>query len=812
MPPAMIGRSLRSRSVGALAIVLGATWGACSSTPAEEPSNGSGSGTGAATGTGGSGTGTGTGGTGTGAGAGGSGGEEPTKKPSVSVPPLFIGSGGFGFAVGSAFPGASAPQGLAKVGPDTSGPWGTISFLHYSGYWYFDDTIRAFSHLHLHGTGATDYGVLGIMPTDAFDASRTTAEGHSSSFDKKTESATPGRYSVTLDRGAIRVDIAATTHAAHHRFGYPAAKSAHVVIDLDHHLESGTVSDAEIVLVPAEQRLRGRLHSMGGMSKGFGGYDVFFEARTKSAWTDAQVWSNGTPPAAGTQASGTGVGVALAFDVTKGAPVELLVGLSLVSPEGAAANLEAEIPTFEFDATAARTAKAWDALLGTVRVEGGGQDDRDMATAALYHAFLMPTIQSDTDGAYRAMDGQVRTADGFRYVSDLSLWDTYRTLHPLYGLIAPDRALDAVRSLHEKAKAGGFFPKWPIATGESGTMIGASADVVVADAWVKGIQGFDVEGAYSILRAAALDPVAPAGGRGGRDGSEAYMKLGYMPAPRGGSVSLTTEYANDDLALAELAAGLGHDADAAAFRARGRGWRKLFDPATGLLWPKDESGNWSSPHTDPTFFSEDYVEANAWQSAWMVAADADGLVELYGSKEALVARLDEMFEQTKAELAELDPADTLRTGAMRPYYWGGNEPDIHAPYLFAQVGGRPDLTQKWVAWSRANLFGSGPDGLPGNDDGGTMSAWWLFSALGFSPIAGTDRYVIGTPLFPHAEIAVAGGTFTVDAKEVSPKNVYVQSVTLNGAPLAAPSLRHADLVAGGSLEFVMGPSPSAWGR
>jgi predicted alpha-1,2-mannosidase len=433
-------------------------------------------------------------------------------------------------------------------------------------------------------------------------------------------------------------------------------------------------------------------------------------------------------------------------------------------------------------------------------------------TAALYHLYLMPTIQSDVSGRYRGFDGQVHAADGFRYVSDLSLWDTYRTLNPLYALIAPDRARDVVRSMHEMAKQGGAFPKWAIATGDSGTMIGASAEVVVADAFLKGVTDFDADGAYAILRAAALDPVAPPGGRGGRDHVESYMEYGYVPADvTDRSASHTTEYANDDFALAALAEGLGHTADAALLRQRALGYRKLYDPGSGFLWARNSDGSWASSHVDPTSFAADFVEANAWQSLWMVALDADGLAELAGGRAPLLGRLTEMFDRTRQDYEQIDFTNQLTSGAQRPYYWSANEPDINAGYLFAQLG-RPELTQKWVAWLRATQYTPGPEGLPGNDDGGTMSAWFVWSALGFYPLVGSDRYVLGAPLFTHAEVAVPGGTFTIDAPEVSDTNVYVQAVELSGAPLAVAEIRHADLKAGGSLTFHMGPRPSSWAR
>ena len=734
-------------------------------------------------------------------------------RASPPVAPLFIGSGGFAYAVGSATVSAAAPQGLVKVGPDTKGAWGTIRFLHFAGYYYGDDTILGFSHLHLHGTGAPDYGVLAVMPTDAFDPAHPSADGHASTFQKASESATPGRYAVTLDRGGIAVELTATEHAAHHRYTYPAgAAEAHVIVDLDHHLDSGSVKDADVTLDPAAQRIRGRLRSLGGMSSGFGGYDVFFEARTRAPWTEALVWHDEAAPAPGTSASGAHVGLELAFDVSDGAPVELQIGLSLVSIEEAAKNLAAEMPAWSFDDTAKRTAGEWDHLLGAVRVEGGTDAERAMMEAALYHLYLMPTVQSDVSGSYRGMDGAVHQADGFRYVSDMSLWDTYRTLHPIYALLAPDRALDSVRSLAARGEHAGFFPRWPIATGEAGTMIGASAEIVVADAFVKGITGFDAEGAYQTLRAAAMDPTAPPGGRGGRDHVEPYMELGYVPADKtGGSVSHTTEYANDDLALAGLADGLGHADDAAALRARATGYRKLYDPDTGFLWAKNADGSWATQHVDPTSFGDEFVEANAWQSMWMVALDADGLAEAAGGRSALLAKLEEMFDDTKEDYDQIDFTQPLTAGAQRPYYWAANEPDIDAAYLFALLG-RPSLTQRWVAWLRATQYTAGADGLPGNDDGGTMSAWFVFSALGLYPLAGSDRYVLGAPLFPKAVVQVAGGTLTIEAPGVSDTNVYVQSVELDGAPLDKAEIRHADIAGGGTLTFHMGPRPSTWGE
>lgn len=740
--------------------------------------------------------------------------EVPTAEPTRVEDPLAyadprIGSGGFGFANGSAFPGAAAPFGLAKVGPDTRGPYDTINFLHYSGYWAGDDQVRMFSHLHLHGTGATDYGVLGVMPIDAFEDSRFSAPGYESSFDKATETASPGYYAVTLDRGSIRSELTATRHAAHHRHGYPAGtKEGHVVFDLDHHLSGGEVTQAEFTLEPEAQRIRGKLHHVGGMSGGFGGYDVFFDARTRAPWKAARVWSNGAAPAEGVSGSGTKVGFALSFDLGADAAVELRVGLSFVSLENATENLEAEIPGWDFDGTRAKTAAAWGDLLGRMTIWGGTETERRMFYSSLYRAFLMPTASSDVDGRYR-YGGEERIAEGFSFLTDQSLWDTYRTVTPLYSLVAPEAALDTVRSLHAMAEISGFYPKWPIATGEAGTMIGASADVVLADSYIKGVTEFDAEGAYEIARRAAADTADPPGGRGGRNHAVPYMQHGYVPASIGRSASHTLEYAHNDLALGLFARALGKADDAAMFTERAKNHRNLFDPVTGFIRARDESGVFVEDPYNPYSLSDHYAEANGWHSLW-AQHDIPGIAELLGGQEPFVAKLQRFFDESVTDLEQRPIEDTFASGAPRNAYWHGNEPDIHAAYGFAQVG-RADLTQKYIRWVAKAHYNDGPGGLPGNDDGGTLSSWYLFTAAGFYPIPGTDRYILGAPFFPRLEILVRGATLVVEAPAVSDENIYVQSVTWNGKTLDNPEILHGDLAQGGTLRFEMGPSPGPFG-
>jgi predicted alpha-1,2-mannosidase len=726
----------------------------------------------------------------------------PVDDPLVWVDPT-IGTGGFGYAYGSCFAGAAAPNGLMKAGPDTEGgKYGSADFIHYSGYWAGDPRIRAFSHLHLHGAGGTDYGVLALMPTTAFDPGKLHADDYGSTFDKGTEKIAPGSYSVTLDAGNTRVEIAATLHAAIHRYTFDASGGANVVFDLDHDLV-GQVSSAAVTLSPADNSFTGQLHAIGNLSHHYGGYDLYFAGHINRPWLTHAVWSSAAAPGDGLSAMGQGVGWTLGFDPTAG-PVEVELAVSLVSVAGAQANLAAEMPAFDFDATASTTAGAWRALLGRVLVDGGDAHQRHIFYTALYHAFLMPSVASDVDGHFR-FAGTEGVASDFRFLTDMSLWDTYRTLNPLYVLLAPEVARDAVRSLVEMRQRGGFFPQWPIATGDSGAMIGASAEVVIADAYVKGVTNFDAAAAYDLLRAPALDPSAPVASLGGRDQVGQYDSYGYVIANNSRSVSITTEYATDDFALGQLAAALGKSDDAAHLAARAQNWRHLYDSGTGFLRSRNADGSWGDPQFDPLEFSRDYAEANAWQTVWAAPHDLDGLTSLMGGADAATQKLEMFFSQAQQDLMAHPIEKDVSNIGPRPYYWQGNEPDIHALYWFSRLG-HPDRTQYWLSWVRASLYSDTVGGLPGNDDGGTMSAWYVLNALGFYPLPGSDRYFLGAPLFSSARLMQPSGTLEILGVNASPDNPLVTSVTLDGMPLNV-EVSHAALRAGQSLRFEMGPLP-----
>ncbi len=729
----------------------------------------------------------------------------PLPLPEVGDPlPLvdpMIGTGGVAFAYGSSFVGAAVPHGLVKVGPDTKGPFGTVNFQHFSGYYAEDDIVQAFTHMHLHGAGVADLGILAVLPVRGFDPQRTSVVDYEIGFAKADEHPAAGSYRVTLD-GNIDVELVATARGAHHVYQFNTPRGE-LMIDLAKTLAGGEIRDAEIHLNADGQRLWGRMFHRGGMSGSFGGHELYFAARTRQPWSSSMVWSGGTPAVDGRDASGTGVGAMMVFD--GGGPVELQVALSLVSAAAAEANLAAELPAWDVAATRAAAEAAWRRKLEVVKVTGGSEAERRTFYTSLYHAFLMPTFIGDADGGYLlAGAAGPAMADGFQMMSDFSLWDTYRTVHPLYAWLAPESARDSTYSLVTLGEGLGGCPRWPIVIGESGTMLGASCDIAVADAMVKGIargdSAFEAR-AWTLLREAAMSPTVPPLGRGGRDHVEAYMQIGYVPATVGRSVSHTTEYAHDDAALAELATALGHTADAAALRDRSHGWRALYDPAVGFLRARAADGTFPGPGPDdfdPLELSDDYAEANAWHSLWMAGAhDPDGLAELLGGREAAIAKLTEFFTQARLHWETADPS---AANFPRPYYWHGNEPDLNAAFLFAQWGA-PELTQDWSRWILDTHYSDQPDGVAGNDDGGTLGSWFVFTSLGLYPIPGTDRYIVTAPIFEQARVIVDGHELVIVATGASSRDRHVRRVLVDGVALTGWELTHAQLESAARIEY-----------
>jgi predicted alpha-1,2-mannosidase len=714
----------------------------------------------------------------------------PSAEPLTQWVDPRIGTGGVGFAVGTTYPGPQMPFGMAKPGPDTSKNGKSEGFSHCSGYAYDDDTIEAFSLARLHGAGIADYGGVALMPTVGMTAQKARPRSHGSRFSHDTETVKPGYYAVTLADSAVRVELTATPRVGIMRFTFPAGADEVVLLDAAHVLADGnTIAGAEVTVDPGKREVSGLSHVEGSYSSRSGGVRLYFVARFERPFAGQGTYAGGVMGAEAS-AKGDGAGAYLRFDASSPS-VEVAVGLSYVDVAHARANLEAE--GVAFDAARAAAEATWSARLGVLRLDARSDRDRRIAYTALYHTAMMPTLASDADGAYRGIDGEVHRAEGFRYFTDFSLWDTYRTMHPLVTLLYPSDARELAASLGAMAKDGGFVPRWPLGTGETGGMVGDGGTIVLADTYVKGVRDWDAAGAYEVAKRQATTAKVP--GKGGRDSVEEYISLGYVPKETGSnSAGITLEYASADHALGELAAALGHVEDADVFHARGKSWERIYDERSHFFVGRRRDGTIDEPV--PTSMSQDFSEGTPWHYNFMVPHDAEGLAARMG-KDMLVARAEQLF--TRAACGSPTPAFL-----PNPYYWASNEPVLFSGWIFSAVGDR-ERTARWTRWTTLTHYGDGPDGLPGNDDGGTMSAFYLFASLGLYPIAGTDRYVLGAPLFPRATLALAGGTLTVDAPAASKQHRFPRAVARDGVPVGA-ELHHAEL-AGATLSFDLATTP-----
>lgn len=719
----------------------------------------------------------------------------PPASPSTEVRPL-IGTGGLGFGVGSIPPGPTLPFGLAKPGPDTALDGSAPSFEHCAGYWYEDNEIRGFSQLHLSGTGVPDYGVIMLMPALALPAGPLKESVWSSRLEHRNEQASVGYYKIQLVPSAITVEIGATAHTALYRLSYPSGQEANLILSLGHGLGSAKTRDGQLQIDVAKREVTGWLHHEGSLSGGRGGgYRVDFVMRFDQPIVRTETFGKRARIAASTSTSGPDAGAVLTFSpAAAGGVVRVQIALSFIDLDTARQNLTEEWMEYDLDRARAKATEAWDRVLRRVEVEGGTPAFRHAFYTALFHAHHMPTLFTEAGGRYRGLDGQVHQASGFTYYSDFSLWDTFRTLHPLMTLIEPETQLDFDRTLVAMMREGSRIPKWPLATRDANSMIGYHGETVLAHSYLSGVRDFDVEEAYRQMKAAAWDPRDAVGQGSGRkrDCMGAYLTHGYCPSDiEGGSVSKTVENAFSDFVLSRFASALGHDSDAALFSARANGWSHLFNARSGYLEGRKSDGSFAAAFQED-LFGNDYIEGNARQWSTFVPHDPHGLAAKLGGDDALVAQLGRLFENA---------AMTERTPLPDPWYWAGNEPDIHAPYMFAELG-RPDLTGRWVRWIMEKRYDDTPAGLPGNDDGGTMSAWYVFSALGLYPKIAEARYVLGRPLFSKATLHFAGGRdFVIRATGSNDSQSQVKRVTLNGAILSDPYIRHEDIVRGGALVF-----------
>jgi len=698
---------------------------------------------------------------------------------------------------GNTYPGAQSPFGMVQLSPDNGLPgWDRIS-----GYFYPDSTISGFSHTHLSGTGAGDLYDISFMPVTLPYHEAAAPLGIHSKFSHQNEQAHAGYYKVKLTDYNIDVELTATPRCGIQRYTFPDAQSA-IFLDLKKAMNWDATTDSYIEVVDSVT-VRGYRFSEGWAR----GQRVYFETRFSKPFTAVHIDSSAIQSSVDsitkmTKRIGTAFKARFDFKTSTGEQVTISTALSGVSMDGASKNLKAEVPTDDFDHYLKQAESSWNKELGKIAIQTVDKEAKVKFYTALYHSMLAPTIFGDVDGAYFGADRKIHQAEGWTNYSTFSLWDTYRASHPLFTYLDPNRVNDMVKSFIAFYEQHGRLPVWNIYGSETDMMIGNHAIPVIVDAYLKGIGDFDVNKALEACVATAnIDNYRGIG---------LYKKLGYVPYDvadkhnaENWSLSRTLEYAFDDHCIAVMADKMGNKAVATTFFARAKNYKNVYNSATSFMQPRDSHGAFVKPF-DPEEYSAHICESNAWQYFWSVQHDIPGLIDLVGGNERFGQKLDSMFTFHPSDTSKLPIFSTGMIGQ----YAHGNEPSHHAIYLFNAIG-QPWKTQQYAAEVMEKLYLNNPSGLSGNDDCGQMSAWYVFSALGFYPVDPVSgRYEIGTPLFEHSEFKLANGKkFTIKANHVNKTNIYIQSITLDGKPLETSYITHEQIMSGATLVFQMGSKP-----
>lgn len=695
---------------------------------------------------------------------------------------------------GNTYPGAQAPFGMVQLSPDNGLPgWDRIS-----GYFYPDSTIAGFSHTHLSGTGAGDLYDISFMPVTLPYKEAEAPLGIHSKFSHEDESAYAGYYQVRLKDYNINVELTATERCGIQRYTFPEAQSA-IFLNLKKAMNWDFTNDSYIEKIDSVT-IQGYRFSDGWARD----QHIYFRTRFSRPFEKMEL--DTTAIIKDNKRIGTAVIARFDFNTKEGEQILVNTAISGTSMDGAAKNLQAEVPENDFDKYLAETKANWNRQLSKIEVKGDNEDDKVNFYTALYHSMIAPTIYNDVDGTYYGPDKKVHQADGWVNYSTFSLWDTYRAAHPLFTYTEPERVNDMIKSFIAFYEQNGRLPVWNFYGSETDMMIGYHAVPVIADAYLKGIGDFDAEKALNACVATAnLDSYRGIG---------LYKELGYIPYnvtdhynAENWSLSKTLEYAFDDYCIAEMAKKMGKQDIADTFYKRSRNYRNLYNPETSFMQPRDDKG-----HFIKGFQADDYTphicESNGWQYFWSVQHDIDGLIDLVGGKNRFAEKLDSMFTYHPAADAELP----LFSTGMIGQYAHGNEPSHHVIYLFNSIGFN-ERTQYYVAKVMNELYKNEPAGLCGNEDCGQMSAWYVFSAMGFYPVNPVSgKYEIGTPLFPEMQLHLTNGkTFTVLAPNVNKKNIYIQSTKVNGHPYDKTYITHEQIMSGATVEFEMGSTPKTIG-
>lgn len=691
---------------------------------------------------------------------------------------------------GNTYPGAQVPFGMVQLSPDNGLPgWDRIS-----GYFYPDSTIAGFSHTHLSGTGAGDLYDISFMPVTLPYKEADVPLGIHSLFSHDEETASAGYYQVRLKDYDINVELTATERCGIQRYTFPEADAA-IFLNLRKAMNWDFTNDTRIEVVDSVT-IQGYRFSDGWARD----QHIYFRTRFSKPFASVQL-DTATVIKDGKRIGSSAI-ARFDFHTSAGEQILVTTAISGVSMEGAARNLAAEAPADDFDKYLAVTRKNWNEQLSKVEIKSNDIDEKVKFYTALYHSMLAPTIYSDMDGAYYGPDKQVHQADGWTNYSTFSLWDTYRAAHPLYTYIEPQRVNDMVKSFLAFSEQNGRLPVWNFYGSETDMMIGYHAVPVIVDAYLKGIGDFDPKKALAACVATAnIDEYRGIG---------LYKKYGYVPYDvtdhynsENWSLSKTLEYAYDDYCIARMAEKLGEKQIADEFYKRSRNYKNVYNSQTTFMQPRNNKGSFIEDFS-PDDYTPHICESNGWQYFWSVQQDVDGLISLVGGKERFAQKLDSMFTYNPSADEDLPIFSTGMIGQ----YAHGNEPSHHVIYLFNAIG-QPWKTQKYAAEVMHELYKNTPAGLCGNEDCGQMSAWYVFSAMGFYPVDPVSgKYEIGTPLYPEMKMHLANGkTFTILAPAVSKENIYIQSVKLDGKPYDKSYITHEQIMNGSIFEFEMGNKP-----
>lgn len=688
-------------------------------------------------------------------------------------------------AHGHTYPGATLPFGMVQLSPDTRlDGWDGCS-----GYHYTDSVIYGFSHTHLNGTGCSDYGDVLLMPFKGKGS--LLPSDYASPFHHAKEKAIPGYYSVLLKKDSVLCELTTTSRTGMHKYTFGKTESPAIILDLTHR---DKLLQSWVEVSPSGEVIGLRRSAAWAKDQ-----KLFFCIHFNTKIVKTEIYKNNQLQT-GNKIAGDNIKIIFRFQPVVN-PILVKVGISGVDEAGAQNNLNTENPGWNFDSVKTAAYSVWEQELNKIKVEGGSSNERKTFYTSLYHCMLSPNLFSDCDGRYRGMDDSIHKAVNFNYYTVFSLWDTFRALHPLLTLIDQKRTRDFILTFMAQYQQSGSLPVWELWGNETNCMIGYHSAPVIADAFIKGIHGIDAPLALTAMKSSA---------NSGKYGLTSYKKSQFIPADvEHESVSKTLEYAYDDWCIAQMAKQLGRTEDYIEFINRAQYYKNIFDQSSGFMRPR-ENGRWLVPF-DPTEVNNHYTEANSWQYSFFVPHDINTWMEYLGGAEKLSQKLDSLFNTTSKTSGRTQADITGMIGQ----YAHGNEPSHSIASLY-NFCGQAWKAQKTIKTIRDSLYSSKPDGLCGNEDCGQMSAWYVFSALGFYPFCPCDtNYIIGTPLFPKASIYFENGNILqITAKKSTPSNFYVQSAGWNNTSLQKSTISHQKLIGGGTLHFQMDhePNPTLWSK